>query len=231
MEPNSELGRFDRVLKKLSWWYTPGLAVSGSDLGTSTGLSNTEGCPCNVHIKNALYTSPRKEAPGYSTSNFVPKRCSLPTIESQVAAVLNFKSPSTFRCKLWLPVSAGAVAGASGTVITYPIETMRAHMAVGGCSYRKVAADIVRAHGHRGFWNGYRAGVVSLLVYLYAQVLQDRKGVLGIFALLDLEPDEYQGIPHVIGVAVIVTTAPCDIMKPWWHDICTPVVGATLAPG
>jgi hypothetical protein len=139
--------------------------------------------------------------------------------------------PVCLGAKSGLPVSAGAVAGASGTVITYPGETMRAHMAVGGCSYRKVAAEIIRAHGHRGFWNGYRAGVVSLLVYYYAQVLEDLRRVLGMFALLDIEPDEYQGIQRVIGVAMIVTTAPCDIIKPWWHDISTHVVGATLAQG
>ncbi len=57
---------------------------------------------------------------------------------------------------------AGCAAGAAATVVTYPMETLRTHMALGGQSYRQCLADVLQAHGHRGLYKGFTSGVVSL---------------------------------------------------------------------
>lgn len=56
---------------------------------------------------------------------------------------------------------AGCAAGAAATVVTYPMETLRTHMALGGQSYRQCLSDVLRAHGHRGLYKGFTSGVVS----------------------------------------------------------------------
>ena len=54
------------------------------------------------------------------------------------------------------------MAGAAGTLITYPLETMRTHMAMGSPTYRDVWRDILSRHGHMGLYKGFRAGLVRL---------------------------------------------------------------------
>ncbi len=54
------------------------------------------------------------------------------------------------------------MAGAAGTVVTYPMETLRTHMALGGQSYRECLADVLRTHGRRGLYKGFTSGVVRL---------------------------------------------------------------------
>jgi hypothetical protein len=41
------------------------------------------------------------------------------------------------------------------------METLRTHMALGGCSYRECLADVLKCHGHRGLYKGFTSGVVS----------------------------------------------------------------------
>lgn len=55
---------------------------------------------------------------------------------------------------------AGCMAGAAGTVVTYPMETLRTHMALGGQTYRDCLADVLRTHGRRGLYKGFTSGVV-----------------------------------------------------------------------
>ena len=55
---------------------------------------------------------------------------------------------------------AGCMAGAAGTVVTYPMETLRTHMALGGQTYRECLADVLRTHGRRGLYKGFTSGVV-----------------------------------------------------------------------
>ncbi len=55
---------------------------------------------------------------------------------------------------------AGCTAGAASTLVTYPLETLRTHMAVGGQSYRECLSDVVRVHGHKGLYNGFASGLV-----------------------------------------------------------------------
>ena len=62
---------------------------------------------------------------------------------------------------MWAGCVAGCAAGAAATVVTYPMETLRTHMALGGQSYRQCLADVLRAHGHRGLYKGFTSGVVS----------------------------------------------------------------------
>ena len=58
--------------------------------------------------------------------------------------------------------TTGCAAGAAATVVTYPLETLRTHMAVGGQSYRQCLSDVVKAHGHKGLYNGFASGLVCL---------------------------------------------------------------------
>jgi len=63
---------------------------------------------------------------------------------------------------------AGCSAGAAATLVTYPLETLRTHMAVGGQSYRQCLSDIVKAHGHKGLYNGFVSGLVVCSLSLQA---------------------------------------------------------------
>ena len=54
----------------------------------------------------------------------------------------------------------GCTAGAAATLVTYPLETLRTHMAVGGQSYKECLSDVVKAHGHKGLYNGFVSGLV-----------------------------------------------------------------------
>ncbi|CAL8462209.1 g1740 [Coccomyxa elongata] len=64
----------------------------------------------------------------------------------------------------WQHLLAGCAAGAAATVVTYPMETLRTHMALGGQSYRQCLADVLQAHGHRGLYKGFTSGVMSSAV-------------------------------------------------------------------
>lgn len=43
------------------------------------------------------------------------------------------------RLSAWQHLAAGCIAGAAATAVTYPLETLRTHMAMGSAKYTAVA--------------------------------------------------------------------------------------------
>ncbi|KAK9906889.1 hypothetical protein WJX75_009795 [Coccomyxa subellipsoidea] len=72
--------------------------------------------------------------------------------------------PASKQLSKWQHLLAGCMAGAAGTVVTYPMETLRTHMALGGQTYRECLADVLRTHGRRGLYKGFTSGVMSSAV-------------------------------------------------------------------
>ena len=76
----------------------------------------------------------------------------------------------------WQHLMAGCAAGAAGTAVSYPLETLRSHMAVGGQSYRACLTEILQKHGHVGLYKGFTSGLVRgfyLLLSMFSSIAPD----------------------------------------------------------
>ncbi|KAK9805411.1 hypothetical protein WJX73_002357 [Symbiochloris irregularis] len=68
------------------------------------------------------------------------------------------------RLTAWQHLMAGCIAGAAATAVTYPLETLRTHMAMGSNNYGTVAKDIIGSHGYSGLYQGFHAGLYSSII-------------------------------------------------------------------